>query len=86
MSKNRPTFVAYSVKQLPNQKEVWREIGVGWKHQDRRGRTLKLDLMPIDGMVVIRQQKEARPHTNPEGQAKVKALVTKVVQGCTAKH
>ena len=86
MTKNRPTFVAYSVKQLLNQKEVWREIGVGWKPQDRRGVTLKLDLMPIDGMVVIRQQKEARPQTNPEGQAKVKALVSEVVQGCTAKH
>jgi len=83
MNKNRPTFIAYSVKQLPNQKEVWREIGVAWKHQDRKGLTLKLDLMPIDGTIVIRQHQATKPRENAEGMAKVNALVTDVVQRCT---
>ncbi|MEM9446979.1 MAG: hypothetical protein AAGA75_00415 [Cyanobacteria bacterium P01_E01_bin.6] len=86
MNKNRPTFIAYSVKQLPNQKEIWREIGVAWKHQDRRGLTLKLDLMPMDGTIVIRQQNAAKPTVNPEGMKRVKALVADVAQRCTPKN
>jgi hypothetical protein len=52
---NRPTHVAYWVRDRVNKKAEWNPIGVAWAHADGKGFTLTLDLQPRDGRVTLRQ-------------------------------
>lgn len=59
--KNTPAFVAYHVPERENAK--WNRIGAAWPHEDGKGFTLALDLMPISsGRIVLRkpEPKEAQ--------------------------
>jgi hypothetical protein len=51
---NRPTHIAYWVKERENAKPAWREIGVAWPHADGKGFTIALDLQPLDGRITLR--------------------------------
>lgn len=82
MAKRPPNYIVYSVKQGTGDQATWREIGAGWRHKDGEGITLKLDLMPLDGTLVVRRQ-GLKP--NPVGRAKVDALVAKTLPQCTVK-
>ena len=50
MSKTRskPTHRAYAVRKT-GEKSHWTEIGALWTHQDDKGFSLKLNLLPMDG-------------------------------------
>lgn len=58
MTNNKPTHIVYHVKDVPaedgQQRSVWTRIGAGWPHQDARGMSLVLDLLPVDGRLVVR--------------------------------
>lgn len=55
-----PTHSAYSVREYGKGKSFWTKIGAVWPHDDGQGSTLQLEMMPLDGKVVIRPVKEKK--------------------------
>lgn len=52
--KNTPAFIAYHVPERENAK--WERIGAAWHHDDGKGFTLSLSLMPMTaGRIVLRK-------------------------------
>lgn len=53
-----PDFIAYTVVHRPNDeaksKGFWREIGTAWTHNDGNGIQIRLDALPVDGVVTLR--------------------------------
>lgn len=49
-----PTHVAYQVRDRDNQKAIWTRIGGAWAHNDGRGFNIQLEVVPLDGRVVLR--------------------------------
>lgn len=59
-----PALIAYHVAARGEDKSFWTRIGAAWDHDDGKGLTLQLDLVPVDGgRIVLRQPQE------PTGQA-----------------
>lgn len=51
-----PTLIAFHVAERGG-KAFWTRIGAAWDHEDGKGLTLQLDLVPVNGgRVVLRQQ------------------------------
>jgi hypothetical protein len=51
-----PVFIAYHVAERGEDKSFWTRIGAAWDHEDGKGFTLNLDLVPVDGgRVVLRE-------------------------------
>ncbi|XWN29344.1 MAG: hypothetical protein ROR55_17805 [Devosia sp.] len=49
----RPSFIAYHVPEREN--APWARLGAAWDHDDGKGFTLQLDLIPVaDGRIVLR--------------------------------
>jgi hypothetical protein len=57
--KNVPAFVAFHVRENkdPNGKGFWTRIGAAWPHEDGEGFNLQIDVLPIDGKIVLRTPK-----------------------------
>jgi hypothetical protein len=55
-SGNHPDFIAYAVVNRADveAKARWREIGTAWLHNDGNGLQLRLDALPVDGVVTLR--------------------------------
>ncbi len=55
---NQPTHIVYHVKDVPGedgtQRGLWTRVGAAWANKDAKGMSLVLDLLPIDGRLVIR--------------------------------
>ncbi len=55
---NQPTHIVYHVKDVPaedgTQRGLWTRVGAAWANKDAKGMSLVLDLLPIDGRLVIR--------------------------------
>jgi len=51
-----PDFIAYAVIDRPGTegKARWRELGTAWKHNDGNGLQLRLDALPVDGVITLR--------------------------------
>jgi hypothetical protein len=57
MSK-KPTLIAYTVKERgEGQKAIWTQIGAAWPHGTGTGFTIQLDVLPLDGRVVLTEPK-----------------------------
>jgi hypothetical protein len=55
-----PAFIAYAVTEKGDDKSFWTRIGAAWDHEDGKGMTLQLDLIPLNGgRVVLRTPSEA---------------------------
>lgn len=67
----RPTHRAYVVIGS-GEASIWREIGVGWKHSDARGINIKLDAVPVDGSLVLRERKDDEPAPERETRPRAK--------------
>ena len=51
-----PALIAWHVPDRDNAK--WVRIGAAWDHEDAKGLTLQLDLMPVaSGRIVLREPK-----------------------------
>lgn len=48
-----PVLIAYSVRRSKNGKARWQRIGEAFPHDTGAGLTVKLDSMPLDGIVVL---------------------------------
>jgi hypothetical protein len=55
-----PQLIAYHVAERGDDKSYWTRIGAAWDHDDGKGLTLQLDLLPVDGgRIVLRVPSEA---------------------------
>ena len=55
-----PQLIAYHVAARGEDKSFWTRIGAAWDHDDGKGLTLQLDLVPVDGgRIVLRVHSEA---------------------------
>lgn len=58
-----PSHIAYSVNEKGEGKDkssFWTRIGAAWEHEDGKGFTLQLDLVPVSGgRIVLRTPAEA---------------------------
>lgn len=51
---NKPTFIAYSVKDAgKGKKSFWTKIGGAWPHEKGQGLTVQLDALPVDGRIIL---------------------------------
>lgn len=54
-----PRLIAYHVAERGEDKAFWTRIGAAWDHDDGKGLTLQLDLVPVDGgRIVLRVPSE----------------------------
>lgn len=50
-----PALIAYHVSER-GEKSYWTRIGAAWDHDDAKGLTIQLDLMPVStGRIVLRE-------------------------------
>lgn len=63
MNGNKPTLIAYSVKDArgAEQKAIWTRIGAAWAHESGPGYSIRLDALPIDGRIVLVEPSEPKP-------------------------
>ena len=59
---NAPDFIAWHVVQK-GKKSFWNKIGASWHHKDGKGQTLQLEVVPINGRIVLRE-----PLENPQAE------------------
>lgn len=53
-----PKLIAYHVA-ARGEKSFWTRIGAAWDHEDGKGLTIQLDLVPVNGgRIVLREQAE----------------------------
>lgn len=48
-----PDFIAWHVANKDD-KGFWTRIGAAWFHRDRKGLSLQLEVVPINGRIVLR--------------------------------
>ncbi|MBB5052701.1 hypothetical protein HNQ36_002675 [Afipia massiliensis] len=54
-----PAYIAYHVADKGEDKSFWTRIGAAWDHEDGKGLTLQLDLVPVNGgRIVLRTPSE----------------------------
>jgi hypothetical protein len=57
--KKAPVMRAYHVREGKDDTSYWsRPIGAVWQHEDGKGFNVQLDMMPLDGRIVLREPKE----------------------------
>ena len=58
MNKNKPTHIVYHVKDVDGSdgesRGYWTRVGAAWANKDAKGMSLVLDLLPVDGRLVVR--------------------------------
>jgi hypothetical protein len=56
-----PAFIAWHVAEKSKDKSFWTRIGAAWDHDDGKGFTLQLDLLPVaGGRIVLREPSEPK--------------------------
>lgn len=54
-----PALIAWHVAEKNESKSFWTRIGAAWDHEDGKGLTLQLDLVPVaGGRIVLRVPSE----------------------------
>ena len=56
----KPALIAYSVKApaVAEKKAIWTRIGAAWSHEKGAGYSIRLDALPIDGLIVLVEPSE----------------------------
>jgi hypothetical protein len=66
-AKKTPSFIAYHV---PDREGAdWTRIGAAWPHQDGKGFSLALDLIPASGGRITLRAYESKPDTAAQSQS-----------------
>jgi hypothetical protein len=60
---NPPTYIAYHVKDTTagengEKRGVWTRVGAAWLNKDGKGFSLVLDVVPLDGRLILREPME----------------------------
>jgi hypothetical protein len=59
--KNTPAYIAYHVRETAagehgEKRGVWTRVGAAWPNKDGKGFNVLLDVMPLDGRLILREQ------------------------------
>ena len=65
---NRPSHLAYQVREGENEKSYFNKVGAAWEHQDGQGYNIQLDSVPIDGRITLRTPHERVQEMRSEAQ------------------
>ncbi len=57
-SARRPDQIAYTVRNEPDGKSYWNRVGVSWSHKDGKGSEVRLESIPVDGCITLRDQRD----------------------------
>jgi hypothetical protein len=68
MDPNIKTKVVYTVIERPGARAFWTRIGVGWHNRDG-SLALRLDAVPITGLLQVRDQEQRDDQSKPTGAA-----------------
>lgn len=64
-----PAFIAYHVAERGKDSSFWTRIGAAWDHEDGKGLTVQLDLVPVgEGRIVLREPREDDEQAQDQGQ------------------
>ncbi len=68
---NKPTHYVYHVAEKEQtegeeKRGFWTKIGAAWAHGDGKGFTLAIDLLPLNGRIVLREPREDEPKQEPQ--------------------
>jgi hypothetical protein len=60
---NPPTYIAYHVKETTageqgEKRGVWTRVGAAWPNKDGKGFNVVLDVVPLDGRLILREPLE----------------------------
>ena len=68
ITKNTPKYKVYTVNEIPDkEKGNWVKIGVAFVHKDEKGISIKLDALPLDGKLALREREDkSEPAETPE--------------------
>ncbi len=55
-----PTHIAYTVRDLDNDRSFWTRIGSAWAHADGNGFNIQVDAVPLDGRITLRVATDAK--------------------------
>jgi hypothetical protein len=56
----KPSHIAYQVKDREGKKSFWTRIGSAWAHADAKGFNIQLEVVPLDGRIVLRVESEKK--------------------------
>lgn len=67
MTKSKPTteikapaFIAWNITSK-GESVFWNRMGAAWTHKDGKGLSLRLDMLPVDGRIVLREPTKPAP-------------------------
>lgn len=63
-----PALIAYHVAER-GEKSFWTRIGAAWDHEDGRGLTVQLELLPADGGRIVLREPSADEEPGEQGEA-----------------
>lgn len=55
-----PTHIAYTVRDLDNDRSFWTRIGSAWAHADGNGFNIQVEALPLDGRITLRVATDAK--------------------------
>lgn len=62
-----PSLIAYHVSER-GEKSFWTRIGAAWDHEDAKGLTLQLDLVPVNGGRIVLREPTAGEEQEGKGE------------------
>lgn len=63
-----PALIAYYVSERGD-KSYWTRIGAAWDHEDAKGLTVQLDLLPVSGGRIVLREPGSSEDASGEGRA-----------------
>ncbi len=59
----KPSHIAYTTRQS-GEKTFWNACGAAWAHKDGKGFRIKLDAVPVNGVIELRTNDPKTPNDN----------------------
>ena len=56
----KPSHIAYQVRDRVGKKGYWTRIGSAWAHADGKGFNIQMEVVPLDGRIVLRVESEKK--------------------------
>lgn len=54
----KPSLIAYHVRDREGAKSIFTRIGAAWPHKDGKGFNIQMEVVPLDGRLVLRAESE----------------------------
>lgn len=65
---HKPTHIAYTTRQAKDgEKTFWTPCGAAWAHKDGKGFRIKLDAVPVNGIIELRVNEPAPANDKTTG-------------------